>query len=339
MIVDYLKDKRILFLILILVALAMLDYVVGIHLGIEFVGGTQIPVTLEQPVNPDTMTSIINILQQRVSTFGIKEITIEGIGNSALYVIIPTVSEPEINSTINLIESQGVFEGIVNGKEALNGSSILPGSIGTVPATTTPSGVSWAVNCFLTRKAATYFSRVVFGQANKPLYMFLDRPNKAIVLMNQSSINALSANSSESTVMSARQDALSLGNQTIPLEVYSNSSAGLHSLITYLSQHNSTYNKVILSKATPKYIIDNITRLGYSVVLENAENMTPSFFYSGSLTSKNATLNSWASVGLLSAPLLSPNITNGLVTESYQISGMAPTTLPLAKQVAFANNQ
>ncbi|MGC8538757.1 MAG: hypothetical protein ACP5MK_02725, partial [Candidatus Micrarchaeia archaeon] len=95
MIVDYLKDKRILFLILILVALAMLDYVVGIHLGIEFVGGTQIPVTLEQPVNPDTMTSIINILQQRVSTFGIKEITIEGIGNSALYVIIPTVSEPE----------------------------------------------------------------------------------------------------------------------------------------------------------------------------------------------------------------------------------------------------
>ncbi len=43
---------------------------------------------------------------------------------------IPTVSGREINSTISLIQSQGVFQGIVNGREAINGSALLSGSLG-----------------------------------------------------------------------------------------------------------------------------------------------------------------------------------------------------------------
>ncbi len=69
-------------------------------------------------------------LQQRVSTFGLKQVTVEGIGNSEVYVIIPSVSPAEINQTINIIQSQGRFDGVVNGQEAVNGSDILKGSIG-----------------------------------------------------------------------------------------------------------------------------------------------------------------------------------------------------------------
>ena len=127
---DYIKDKRILALIVVVLALMVLDYRFGLHLGIEFAGGTQIPVTLEHSVNPNQTTQIISILQQRLSTFGLKEITVEGIGSSEMLIEIPTVNQSEIQSTINLIQSQGQFQGIVNGKVALDGTSILSGSVG-----------------------------------------------------------------------------------------------------------------------------------------------------------------------------------------------------------------
>ena len=78
----YIKDRRIWPLIIIVVALVILDIHFGIHFGIEFVGGTQIPITLEHPVNVTAMSSLISALQQRVSTFGLKEITVEGVGAS-----------------------------------------------------------------------------------------------------------------------------------------------------------------------------------------------------------------------------------------------------------------
>lgn len=66
----YIKDRRIWPLIIIVIALALLDFHYGIHFGIEFVGGTQIPITLEHPVNVTAMSGLISALQQRVSTFG-----------------------------------------------------------------------------------------------------------------------------------------------------------------------------------------------------------------------------------------------------------------------------
>ena len=58
---------------------------------------------------------------------------------------IPTVSGTEINQTINIIQSQGKFDGVVNGKEAINGSQILKGSIGQLQPTTSNNTVTWSV--------------------------------------------------------------------------------------------------------------------------------------------------------------------------------------------------
>ena len=44
---SYIKDRRIIVLVIVFLALAMLDVHYGLHFGIEFIGGTQIPVTLE----------------------------------------------------------------------------------------------------------------------------------------------------------------------------------------------------------------------------------------------------------------------------------------------------
>ena len=65
---SYITDRRIIVLVIVFLALALLDVHYGLHFGIEFIGGTQIPVTLEQSVNATEMSSIISTIQQRVST-------------------------------------------------------------------------------------------------------------------------------------------------------------------------------------------------------------------------------------------------------------------------------
>ena len=67
---DYLLDRRILTLIVIAVALLALDLHYGLHLGIEFIGGTQIPVTLQHGLNQSEFSGLLSTLDQRVSTFG-----------------------------------------------------------------------------------------------------------------------------------------------------------------------------------------------------------------------------------------------------------------------------
>ncbi|MGB9732417.1 MAG: hypothetical protein ACP5P2_00290 [Candidatus Micrarchaeia archaeon] len=347
--IEYFKDRRILSLIMIVLLLLVLDIFYGtgppyyLHFGIEFTNGTQIPITLEQPVNPATMSQIISILQQRVSTFGLKQVTIEGIGNSYIYITIPSVSGKEINATINIIESQGVFEGIVNGREALNGSSIISGSIGAMQPTVYNGNVSWAVNFFITQSAAERFAKVVFGQANKPLYMFLDRPISSILLLNSSVLSSATAQGiSFQQALNAMENALSFGNQTIPVEIFNNGGSNWNSLYSFFASHNSTYKNVILAKNTPKFIVENLTKLNYTLRIVSVQNITPSFIPVSSPSSPTAPVyivDSWPAVGLLSAPLLSPGVTNGSISQSYQISGFAPPSLPLDAKLAYARNQ
>jgi len=347
-IIAYIKDRRILSLIIVVLLLLALDIFYGtgppyyLHFGIEFTNGTQIPVTLGQPVDPSTMSRIISILQQRVSTYGLKQVTVEGIGNSNIYIIIPSISGKEINATINIIQSQGIFEGIVNGVEALNGSSILSGSIGAVPPTTFNGNVSWAVDFFITQSAAEKFAKVVFGQANKPLYMFLDRPTSSIVLINATLLSNASLQLGFQQALSALQSAASFGSKSIPIEVYEPSGSNWNSLYSFFAAHNSSYKNVILAKNTPKFMVQNLTRLNYTIVYVSVQNMTPEFepvYNPSSPTSTSYIVNSWPAIGLLSAPLLSPGVTNGSISQSYQISGYAPPSLPLESKLSYAQQQ
>ena len=74
----------------------------------------------------------------------------------------------------------------------------------------------------------------------------------------------------------------------------------------------------------------------YTVKLEGAANMSPSYT---KLSVNSTVLNSWPIVGLLSSPALSPAITNGNVSQSYEISGAAPSHLSAANKLVFAQEQ
>ncbi len=332
-IIEYFKDRRILTALVIVLALAVLDLHYGIHLGIEFVGGTQIPITLEHSVNLTTMSTLISDLQQRVSTFGLKQVTVEGVGDSHVYVITPTVSGSEINQTLAIIQSQGNFEGIVNGKEALNGSGIISGSIGAIPPRIMNSTVMWAVTFYLTQTAASRFADVVLGQGNQPLYMFLDRPSSTAIMVNSTLLANTVAGRSQGQALAALQKALSLGNATIPVIAMSGTNSSISSAESFLKSH--AYKKVIAGNDISGTLLDYMQSKNYSIKLESKANMSPVYIrtFNGSI------VDSWPAAGLLSAPILSPGVTNGNVSQSYEISGAAPASMTQAQQVTYAQQQ
>lgn len=334
----YLTDKRLWPLIIIVVALLILDLHYGIHFGIEFVGGTQIPITLEHPVNVTAMTALISALQQRVSTFGLKQITVEGVGDSQVYLIIPTISQSQINQTINIIESQGTFIGAVNGKEAINGTDILKGSIGQLTPEVSNGTVTWTVTFYVTQSAAESFSKIVFGQSNQPLYMFLDRPQGAALLINSSVLGNTSLGLTPTESLSAMQQALRLGtgNETIPVISVTNNNASISGAESFFASNRGKYQTVYASKNINSSLISFLKSENYTVHLESAANMTPEYTR---LTLNQSVLESWPLVGLLSSPVLNPSITNGTVSDSYEISGAAPTTLTTIEKEQFATNQ
>ncbi|MGC8647452.1 MAG: hypothetical protein ACP5SA_01385 [Candidatus Micrarchaeia archaeon] len=336
---DYLKDRRILTLVTIVAILAILDAHYGVHLGIEFVGGTEIPITLEHPVNVTAMSALISALQQRVSTFGMKEVTVEGIGNSNIYVIVPKISGSEVNETLSIIESQGTFEGVVNGMEAINGSGILHGSIGSLPPQVSNNSVIWTVTFFVTQSAATHFAKVVYGQGNKPLYMFLDRPSSAIVMINSSWLGNATMGLNSSEALSLMQSTLVLKNRTIPVISVSNTNSSISFAKSYLKSNSGKYRKLFISDNLNSSIINLAQELNYTVKLESRANMTPQYMEVKNATSISFFMQSWPLVGLLAAPTLNPSITNGTIMQSYEIQGSAPPKLTNTQKIAYANAQ
>ncbi len=333
--IDYLKDYRILVLILIVIALAGVDLVYGIHFGIEFSGGTQIPITLERSVNTTTMAQLISDIEQRVSTFGLQQVSVEGVGSSEVYVTVPTVSESAINSTINVIESQGRFLGIVDGKEALNGTDILKGSVGSIAPKQYNNTVSWVVQFYITQPATAKFAKAVFGEADKPLYMFLDRPADTAILVDQSLLGNRTLGMTSRQALAAMQKVLALGNQSIAVLSFttSNSSAAT---ITSFFRSNRRYRRVLASDGIRGDVISALEQMNITVKLESAANMTPKYTL---ISPNNSVIDSWPLVGLLSSPILNAALTNGTVGSSYEISGIAPASIPVALQYAYAQNE
>lgn len=332
---DYLMDRRILALIIVVAALAILDLHFGLNFGIEFVGGTQIPITLEHPVNVTAMSALTAALQQRVSTFGLKQTTVEGVGNQHAYIEIPTVSSSQVNQTIGIVQSQGRFDGIVNGREAINGSGILKGSIGVVQPTASNGTVDWAVTFYITDTAVRQFNRAVLGQANQPLYMFLDRPTNAIVVINSSAFAGTVGLPSSSSLTAMRQ-ALAFGGQTIPIVSVAANSNSLNSTETELAQYRSKYGEVVVSANLPQQLIQFLKSQNYTVVLESKANMTPQI---SAVTANQSIVEGWPAVGLLSSPVLNPSITNGSAGDSYEISGSAPANMTTSQKISYATLQ
>ncbi len=311
------KEKNIRILALVcLVLLALINMGMNdLKYGIDFSGGTRIPVILEQPVDQETMNELIDIIKKRSSVLGLSEVKVTSIGNAEINVEVPSGNEDQITFIEEVLSHQGVYEGIVDGKVALTGEDILPGTVQELPPQYLSQGSDWGVSFTITSTSAKNFAEVVKGKQNYPLYMFLYKPKDAIIILSQ---DELSYNSPEGIsvddLLDTVEDALQLEDEITPIYLLED----LDSNSTLIPKTN--YTKALISRNSPEWLVELLESQSFKIDIIEEENLYPLFSFS---QSGEPSLVEWQAVGLLSSPRLNPSLADGTISTFYSISGPA----------------
>ena len=289
----------------------------GVKYGIDFSGGVRIPILLEKSVDSVTMEEMVSTIKTRAAAFGLAEVKVRPIGDSELYVELPA-SSPQLAADVeDLLSKQGVYQGIVDGKVAVKGEEIYTGTIVRVP-TQYLQGADWGVSFTVTQSGARRFAETAKGKPNYPLYMFLDRPSDAILVISN---EELMSSAKEQLVPISKTRALELAASALRLEgndlpVYLEEELAKN--FSLVPKDNKT--KAIVTEGSG--LIPKLKAAGFIVEEKSAEDMTPQYLVSPDSTSTDAVVT-WKAVGLLSAPRLVPSVTEGIPNFNYQISGPA----------------
>ena len=297
----------------------------GVKFGIDFSGGVRIPVLLETPVDPLVMEEMVSTIKTRAAAFGLTEVKVRPIGDSEIYVELPQSSPQLVKDVETVLSQQGVYQGVVDGKVAIKGDDIYTGTISRVPAQYL-QGADWAVSFTVTQGGAKRFSQTVQGKANYPLFMFLDRPDNAIIVLGESE---LMANSKESGNQVTKSKALELVGASLRLdgndiEVYIEEEIANNFSLT---PKNNMTKAIVLENST---IIPMLADAGFVVIKKTREEMSPEYQISTSSPTSDC-VSMWKAVGLLSAPRLVASVTEGVPSFSYLINGPAQGDTPQAR--------
>lgn len=295
----------------------------GLKFGIDFSGGVRIPILLEKPVDSATMDEMVQIIKTRSAAFGLTEVKVRPVGDSEIYVEVPQ-SNPQLVADIErILSSQGVYQGIVDGKIAVSGDDILPGTIGRLPSSSI-GGADWGVSFTITSSANEHFSKTVKGKAGYPLYMFLDRPSNSVVVVKNkdlvAGLNGTGVRMTQKDVLALASKALKLEGDEIQVYVEEELDAGNLSFGNFTIIANKS--KAIVSNETSAALKSALMEKGFLVVEKPSSDMQPVYALASLGASQNS-INMWKAAGLLSAPRLSVDVTRGISSPSYSITGAA----------------
>jgi preprotein translocase subunit SecD len=174
-----LLNWKVILLILFLIGSIGALYARGLTFGIDISGGVALVAQTEKPVDSKTMELVVDSLQKRLNTFGLRDISVEGQGNSIVVVKVANVSSTEeANQLKQVIESQGVFFMEFNGVVFGTGKDIT--YVG--PYEIKPDN-SWAVPFRISKSAAEKFAKLAKGKAGWPVDMFLDPPINSLLVV------------------------------------------------------------------------------------------------------------------------------------------------------------
>ncbi len=304
------RDKRVIGLLIVTFAAICLAFFGGLKFGIDFSGGTRIPVMLEKPVSDEIMEQMIDTIKTRVSTFGLTEVKVRSRGEDEIIVEIPSYDEQTVRQTTEILEKQGVFLAVFDGKTALKGSEIYTGSIVQIP----PDRAGWwSVSVSVTKDASTRFGEISEGKAGYPIYMFLDRPSDASIFITKEQLTG--------EINLTNEDAISVLNDALKLE---GDSIGLYLIDAFdnykeeLEPATNT-SKVIISKEAPEDVKNYLVTKGYTLIERTDTEMTPQY----SVSPTHTTVVKWEAAGLVSVPYLSASLAGGPASHrgTYAISG------------------
>ncbi len=288
--------------------LALINLAVyGLNLGIDFAGGVRVPLVVEKPLPPAQMQELVDAIKGRVSSLGLTQVKVIPVGEQEVYIEVPAANEEVIDKIEKLVTQQGVFQAVVDGQVVLEGKDILTDTI----APRVYGEGKWAVSFTITGKAAEDFAKAVKGKANYPLYMFLDRPENAVVILSREKLFTLYPDYDPADLLIALQD---------PLQ-------GSSISLLFVEDLNGSFGGGNATIITSPEIAE---RLG----LENATLLDEDKLYPHVVGSPPL-VDRWDAIGLLSAPTLSAGITNGVVNLNYQISGFAETPQEAEERAKF----
>jgi len=291
---------------------------VDLNLGIEFEGGVRIPISLEKPLDPAQMTIMVDTIKARINKFGLSQAIVRPLGNKEILVELPQAQASAIKSVESILREQGRFEAIVGGRVALNGSHIIPTGIGGANGEQINPDGSWQLTFSVTGEGELHFATVASGHKGDNVYMFLDRPQNAALIIPRDYIPA----------GADVQDALVKENDTIQLiyldSLTPNATAALSATTVITSQNLSTTHPAIYAALQTAGYSMNISAPKRLVVVSDDE-LRPRFLGFG----VGVPLSGWDAIGLQSAPILQVEPLRKETITQYSITGAAEGADPV----------
>ncbi|MFA6329834.1 MAG: hypothetical protein WCX64_04090 [Candidatus Micrarchaeia archaeon] len=328
------KNRRVQ-LVLVCVAFAFaLIWLKGLNTGIEFSGGVRIPITLEKSVDTATMDSIVETVKLRINKFGLSQSVVRPVGNSEILVEIPKASPDAIESVRNVLKQQGRFEALIDGQTAVSGSDVLSGAVGgsnQESVVTTESGKTWQLGFAVSREGGERFAKAALGKGNYPVYMFLDRPEKALIIARKSTILP---NQSLGFVSDGVQPAIAdvLGRNTDPIAlVYAEDAQNLtiSQSVSYIIVEEGVEDAYPAIAAAIQKRNATVKRLASADIKPEYTSVSEAVTSGGQLSIE---VSRWEAIGLICSPILSPSLADGSVNQIFQVSGPAKGTTAAEQQ-------
>ena len=162
---EFIKDYRVILLIVLLVASIGAISTLGIQQGLDLKGGSEIQLQLAQPVDTGTMDKVTNVLDKRLNAFGVTDVQVRASGNQSVIVEIAGVQPQDVAKVVG---TPGVFVATIDNQTALNGTDI------TTVKPYQVTGNTWEVPFTVTLTGAQTFAKLADGKTGTPVNMYLD---------------------------------------------------------------------------------------------------------------------------------------------------------------------
>jgi preprotein translocase subunit SecD len=185
------KNWRILVLVLVVLFSVSLLMTKGLVYGIDFTGGTELKLVVEDVTSPEEVDIVVSILKNRLNGMGLKSTQVlKEADNKHITVKVSTTDTDELANVKNIINQQAIFEQIVEGELCAKGEEISldiskQGGVFI-------QGTTWRISVKTSGEGPVRCGEVMEGKAGSMTDIFLDRPDNAFILLESSTCNELS---------------------------------------------------------------------------------------------------------------------------------------------------
>ncbi len=163
---EFLKNKRVLLLIILLLISIISVSFLGIEQGLDLKGGSSIQLQLEEPVNDSTMNIVTSVLDKRLNIYGVSDVKVRSSGDQMVIVEMAGKSPQEVEK---LIGNPGKFEAKIDNKTVFTGSDVA-----SVKSSEVDSEGGWNVPFELSTEGAKNFAKAAKNKGGHEVVMYLD---------------------------------------------------------------------------------------------------------------------------------------------------------------------